>query len=222
VPGCELALSAGPSADDPTCDRGDDLHPRRAAADDPSQPVKWKLWPSVPSQDRSTHGTWVGSPNTSPITKRRTLTTLSASRSRCRSRRDAAIRRALTAPPAWPLPDTRSRVLALVDTTAFSWESVPVIAGCGLARAYVDGGLGWGRAWRTGCSFLAKQQVGAGGRGAGLAPRPRGATLTTPIREKQSCARRWQDDSFVAQAVTLDLLPLQTSKDQKEKSDLAI
>ena len=53
-------------------------------------------------------------------------------------------------------------------------EEVPGVAGCGLARANVDGGLGWGRASRSGCSFLTKQQVGAGGRGAGLAPRPRG------------------------------------------------
>jgi hypothetical protein len=35
-----------------------------------------------------------------------------------------------------------------------------VLAGCEIARANVDGGLGWGRAWRSDCSFVAKQQVG--------------------------------------------------------------
>ena len=70
-----------------------------------------------------------------------------------------------------PLSDTRSEVLALVDTTAPSWEEVPVLAGCGLARANVDGGLGCGRTWRSDCSLLAKRGS-AGGRGAGRAPRP--------------------------------------------------
>ena len=56
------------------------------------------------------------------------------------------------------LADTRSHVLALVDTTDPLWEEVPVLAGCGLVRANVDGGL-----WRM--SRLSWKFVCAGGPG---------------------------------------------------------
>ena len=41
----------------------------------------------------------------------------------------------------WLPSDTRSHVLALVDRAAPSWEEVPVLAGCGLAGANVEGRL---------------------------------------------------------------------------------
>ena len=81
-----------------------------------------------------------------------------------------------SSPVQLPLSDARSHVLALVDMTAPSWEEVPVLAGGGLARANVDGGLGWGRVWRSDCSLLAKREC-AGGRGAGRGAPPGEASL---------------------------------------------
>ncbi|HEY3944777.1 MAG TPA: hypothetical protein VGL78_06095, partial [Solirubrobacteraceae bacterium] len=40
--------------------------------------------------------------------------------------------------PARPLSDTRGHAVALAGATALSWEELPVLAGCGLARANSD------------------------------------------------------------------------------------
>ena len=50
--------------------------------------------------------------------------------------------------------------------------------------------------------------------------RLRRPTLTTPIREKRSCARHRRDDSFIARAATARRLLLRTPADSKEKSDV--
>lgn len=63
----------------------------------------------------------------------------------------------MPAPVALSVSDTRSHVLALVDTTAPSWEEVPVLAGTGsreltstVALDGVEPGSRTARCWRSG------------------------------------------------------------------------
>ena len=72
-----------------------------------------------------------------------------------------------------PLSDTRSHVLALVGTTALSWEEVPVFAGCGLARANVEGRLDGVAPGGGNAPFSRSRSAPAGGA-RDWHPRPRG------------------------------------------------
>ena len=71
-----------------------------------------------------------------------------------------------------PVSDTRGHAVALAGATALSWEELPVLAGCGLTRANSDERLDGVEPGGRTAPFSRSRS--AGGRGAGLPPRPRG------------------------------------------------
>jgi len=75
-------------------------------------------------------------------------------------------------PVALPVSDTRGHAVALAGATALSWEELPVLAGGGLTRANSDERLDGVEPGGRTAPFSRSRS--AGGRGAGLPPRPRG------------------------------------------------